>query len=296
MRIKKVIKTIIGEKNANSIRKTFYLKKLRDNKELSDNICSNNTFYNKYKDKRCFILGNGPSLKKVDFSLLQDEIVFTVNNFSKVKDFELVKPDYHLWIDPAFFNLRDDMKYDMDEVLKSYKAMKSVNPVCFVPDFSYDFIKSNKIDEYLDIHYLAIFDTIEKINLCSENFNISSLIPSMTTVVQYAIAIAIYMGFKEIYLLGCDTTGIQITINCALEFKNDNMHAYGNDNSENEIRGLLNNWSMSRVFYDQYILFLGYEKIYEYCKQNKIHLVNCSEPTLITSIPKMKFSDVISQK
>ena len=45
-------------------------------------------------------------------------------------------------------------------------------------------------------------------------------IPSFTTVVQYCIIVAIYMGFNEIYLLGCDSTGIVATINCALNQKN----------------------------------------------------------------------------
>ena len=64
---------------------------------------------------------------------------------------------------------------------------------------------------------------------------------------------------------------------------------------EKEIKGLLSNWSMSQVFYDQYILFLGYEKLFDYCSGHGIKLVNCSDPTLITSIPKADFSEVIKK-
>src|SRR3546814_1865686 len=31
-------------------------------------------FYNRFKGKRCFIIGNGPSLNKIDLSLLRNEI------------------------------------------------------------------------------------------------------------------------------------------------------------------------------------------------------------------------------
>ena len=41
----------------------------------------NAKFQNAYPGKRCFIFGNGPSLKNVDFSLFRDEYTFTVTDF-----------------------------------------------------------------------------------------------------------------------------------------------------------------------------------------------------------------------
>ena len=39
---------------------------------------------NKYKGKRCFIMGNGPSLKAEDLELLKDEYCFGQNKIYKI--------------------------------------------------------------------------------------------------------------------------------------------------------------------------------------------------------------------
>jgi hypothetical protein len=37
------------------------------------------TFRNKHKEERCDIIGNGPSVNKIDLSFLKDEIAFGMN-------------------------------------------------------------------------------------------------------------------------------------------------------------------------------------------------------------------------
>lgn len=297
MLLKETIKRVLGGNGTIKIMKPIKSMRLKNKSSKAYSIWKkNNSYKDIHKGKRCFILGNGPSLKDIDLSLLQDEFVFTVNNFSKVSGFEKVKPDYHLWIDGAFFAIRTDMYYDMKDVMVNYQKMSKLNPVCFVPVDGYEFIKKHKLDKILDIHYIYSIGSIEDININEEKCDISSFIPGMRNVVQYAIIIALYMGFDEIYLLGCDSTSIVTTINCALKQKNDEMHAYDNDNTEKEISGLLQNWDMSDVFYDQYLLFLGYKKINEYCKKRNIKLVNCSSTTLISSIPREDISSVLKRK
>lgn len=290
--LKHIIKSILGEKRYNSLRKN---KILSDFAKIDDNIKykinNNNRFKDIHKNQRCFILGNGPSLKDVDLALLSNEIVFSVNNFCKVKDFKNAKTNYHFWIDDAFFNLRKDMKYNMNNIMKNYSLMSEENAECFVPISALKFIKDNKLDEKLNINYLINGIPFEAFKL--DEFDICSIIPSFTTVVQYCIIVAIYMGFNEIYLLGCDSTGIVATINCALNQKNKDMHAYGNDNTENEINGLLKHWNMSKVFFDQYLLFKGYEYLNDICNNKNIILKNCSEKSLINSIKTASINEAL---
>ena len=55
----------------------FLLKKITDSKfRITINL--NKKLENNHKGKRCFTVGNGPSLKKMDLSHLTNEIVFTV--------------------------------------------------------------------------------------------------------------------------------------------------------------------------------------------------------------------------
>lgn len=286
---------ILGTKTVDAMRfaKANHILK-KNGLEVFENRKNNTIYKDSHKGKRCFILGNGPSLKTVDLGALTDEFVFSVNNFAQVQDYKKAKPDVHLWMDLSFFNLRDDQKYDTEELMKNFYAMGELNPICFLPEESYAFVKENHLEQKLDIHYLSTFDhVLEKKEVYAD---ISKPVTGFATVVQYAIVIAAYMGFQEIYLLGCDTTNIVSVINCALDISNQNMHAYDNDDVNKRYKEMLNKWSMTEIFYDQYILFLGYKKLYETCAAKGIQLVNCSETTIINEIPRKKLSDVLQRK
>ncbi len=194
-----------------------------------ENWKRNIEFKDKHYGQRCFILGNGPSLSEIDLSKLEKEIVFTANFFNKVDGYEKVHTNYHFWIDGALFNQREDVKCNMDEVMDCYRQISKGNPTCFVPFNAADFIKEHRLYDILDIHYLRIkkpLDEYSKEGFKQEELDIAFEIPAWRNVVQYAIEVAIYMGFKEIYLLGCDGTCIMPILDYMLEQDISPMHAY----------------------------------------------------------------------
>lgn len=251
----------------------------------------------KHYGQRCFILGNGPSLNEVDLSKLENEIVFTTNFFNKVDGYKKAHTNYHFWIDGAFFDQREDVKCDMNDAINCYQQMAKEAPVCFVPFFAADFIKEHRLDDILDIHYLRIKKPLDE--YCKEGFKQEELdiafeIPAWRNVVQYAIEVAIYMGFKEIYLLGCNATCVMPVLDYILEQDISPMHVYQDDTVQKMAKGLSQNWSMSELFYDQYLVFWGYEKLYQYCSERNIQLINCTSKTLINKIPRMDIKKVIN--
>ena len=60
-----------------------YLKELKD----------------KYKGKRCFIIGNGPSLTKADLEMLQNEITFATNKIYQIFPQTNWRPTYYGMLD-----------------------------------------------------------------------------------------------------------------------------------------------------------------------------------------------------
>ena len=264
--------------------------------QLEVMLSQNKRFKNTHLGESCFILGNGPSLKNVDLSLLADEFVFTVNNFAFIDGFEKAKTNVHLWMDMAFFNARNDVKLEKEKLISSYAKISTQNPICFVDIKGFSFIRQNKLDEILQINYLY-----QGINHITSNnplhIDISKPITGFYNVVQYAIVIAIFMGFKRIYLLGCDSTGIIETVNFALGLSSIDAHAYV-ESSEISKRNkqIMDNVGMTNVFFGHYCIFLGYDKLYYVCKNLlNIELINCSSQTLITSIPRKNLSDILGQ-
>ncbi len=264
---------------------------MRTPKEVKELRMVNKKYHNIHNGKRCFILGNGPSLRNVDLSLLSDEIVFSCNNFARVKNFQDAKSNYHLWVDEAFFEMRDENKMSHEELMYNYQAMAQVSPVCFVPMYGKKYLHENKIDDMLNINYFDIFEWIRdggKV-LC----DLDEYITGFTTVVQYAVVIAIYMGFKEIYLLGCDSTNILAMLNIAMDIENKEIHAYDTDDAKERYTRLLKKWNIADLFRDQYTFFLGYRMLNAECIRRGIVFKNLSEVTLIDEVERDCLANVL---
>ena len=86
----------------------------------------NMKFKKLYEGERCFILGNGPSLKEQNIELLKHEYVFTVNQFCRNPISEVIKPNFHFWVDDLFFTVDRNKNEDMELVSVMKKFRKSI--------------------------------------------------------------------------------------------------------------------------------------------------------------------------
>lgn len=258
-------------------------------------ISQNSKYKDMHKGKRCFILGNGPSLNLEKLSLLEDEFVFSVNQISRHKEFKHIKPNYHFWADPVFFNITKDKPEDI-ELLASFKNVKTKenNPQCFFPIEAKGFIKEFNLDKELNVNYfksrLMIYDNFD------DEIEFDKLIPGYFTVVQWAISMAIYMGFKEIYLLGCDTTTIVTKINMALNM-GESQYAYEvSQNEKKRMEKAINTHSMEVQMRVESEVLKGYRILNEVAAKKGIKMFNCSKTTIVDSIQRINFEQVISKK
>lgn len=114
---------------ANSILTPEMGVKLRRNKIIKDNsqykglIQTNEKYRNIHDGERCFIIGNGPSLKNVNLSKLCNEYTITVNQSPRMENFKDIHTTYHLWVDERFFHLKQDNPNDMELL----DVMRNVN-------------------------------------------------------------------------------------------------------------------------------------------------------------------------
>ena len=142
---------------------------------------------NKYKGKRVFLIGNGPSLNKTPMYLLKNEYTLCFNRFNIM----LERLD---WI-PTFFTTVDervaeDNSEDLNNMIKKIKY-------CFFPDIHPQnsdfrkFIKKSKNIYWLDLVRNGFYKELPKTGMNG-------------TVANVGIQILAYLGFKEIYLIGVD--------------------------------------------------------------------------------------------
>lgn len=292
--IKEKLTILLGANITNSILSAFLFLTGVSNQEKKS-LARNIEFKDMYKDQKCFILGNGPSVKNMDLSVLVDEKVFTVNQFTRTKIYKEIKPSFHLWSDERFFKLNENDKGDM-EILSDMKNAKisTSKPIVFYKISAKKMIEKYKLDSVLNIYYYSdnlIFDDKYKkeVDMCRS-------IPWFPTVVQYAIFFAIYMGFSEIYLLGCECSGI---LNFIKEKDNNsfiNNYSYTyelNKNEQHNFRKAIEPRTSAQEFIGHYKVFKYYEYLIKYCRKHNVKLVNCTPGGLLDSIPRCEFKDVM---
>lgn len=147
---------------------------------------------NKHKDQRCFIIGNGPSLKTDDLEKIKDEISFGLNRIYCIFPQTDWRPSYYISIDPGalsfeFENIKSGGKFPQFINYKAadlcHKNSDNLWYVCLCGKFNVD-------------PYAPMADRLSD--------DASKYLTKVHTVTANAIEMAIYMGFSEIYLLGVD--------------------------------------------------------------------------------------------
>ena len=155
-------------------------------------------FRNKFKNERCFILGAGPSIRFNDISKLANEYVFAASWFPLHKDFEKLKNVFYCLASPQFWVGSNEFP-----ALLLHSIKRNKNAFLF---FEKSFKDVNSINHYFkeeQMYYTSHLDG--KRNGSEIETDISKPIPYAATVIQdIMLPLSFYMGFKDIYLLGCD--------------------------------------------------------------------------------------------
>ncbi|MEA4971555.1 MAG: 6-hydroxymethylpterin diphosphokinase MptE-like protein [Candidatus Metalachnospira sp.] len=151
-------------------------------------------YQNVYKGKRCFILCTGPSLNINDLEMLEHEYTFGMNSICLVFD----KTKWR----PTFFGIQDDLVYK-----KVAKTLHKENKTKVLYGSTVKLLykkKKNWIGFPLNINYHLYERLWEKRFFAKFSHNAYFEVYDGYSITYSLIQIAIYMGFKEIYLLGAD--------------------------------------------------------------------------------------------
>jgi len=133
-------------------------------------------YYHKHCGERCFVLGNGPSLNKLDLSKLSDEWLFGCNCIYLKRD-ELERGvDYYFLVDTI---LAPQIQHEVNEYL-SHGDIK----VLFLHSAYTDIIHDNGADVIVS--------------------QWSNVVQSFSNTGTLMVIIAAYMGFNPVYMIGMD--------------------------------------------------------------------------------------------
>jgi hypothetical protein len=174
----------------------------------SKNLYYNNQLKNKYAEKRCFVVGNGSSLNKMDLKKLKDEYVFVVNNFILHKDFRLINPAFYVNIEPVSL-LNSYSKNNYYHPHKFYpkidKTFKNLDTLMFFEFSSKQFIEEKGFFKEQKVFFLrSNEESLEAQEEKELQDDFTKPHSFGDGVIWTSVALASYMGFNPIYIIGCD--------------------------------------------------------------------------------------------
>lgn len=268
---------------------SFKLKRFIKHLQYSYCTKDNVNYKNKYSGK-CFILGAGPSLKDVDLNSLTSETIFGLN-FLYLD--ERLSPQYiKFWlIIDVFLNPVTEFYREKIEELDKFLLPDTI---IFVPVEARKYICEFNIFQNKKIVYLSFSGCLwlgddDKMDYLSM-MNLTKPIIAYHNVVGFAINCAIYMGFVDLFLLGCDSDwfmyeGKKIQHSCK----------YGIiDDSDKTTISLFDMSSRENKLLYGYLLYKEYRLLCNAVLSLGVHVFDCTEGGMLDMFPKLALMDALS--
>lgn len=149
-----------------------------------------------YAGRRCFVLGNGPSLATADIQSLGGEITVVMNAFNQHPAMRLWQPAVHCMAEPASAYSNPELFRILEQCLTGYTSTTHVFPIEMKPLLeSAGLLPPERLVFVMqDGRKAAEFDHID----------LTGPIPSAHDTSILAVSVAIAMGCDPIVLLGLD--------------------------------------------------------------------------------------------
>lgn len=147
------------------------------------------SYKNKHLGERCFLIGTGPSLTAEDLELIKNEHSIGCNMIYKMYEKTTWRPDYHCVLDRLY------AKYE------NHDLVSKIHVPLFVPRSTGIRMKKKPVDTIYvnDIYAEGTYVVRGKM---------LSYCWLKASVMLFMLELAMFMGFKEIYLLGVDCTNV----------------------------------------------------------------------------------------
>ena len=275
----------------NKILKSYLINSLVDVHDLlftHPDLKKNVELKDKYNNERIFILGSGSSILLYDLKVLSNECVMTQNSFHMHNDISDINPTFHCVV-PYYQTDKEHsiwIEYigDMKEKMPSTSFIWGLNTKALIDNHHPELIKQSY---YIRTKYNPL--TLKKAKV-----NISKTIMNIPSVLTQCLTVAIYLGFKEIYLLGFDLDQICHTNDqtygrfygmskiTETEFEKDANQKLDVETTD----GWYTWWLMNKQFF----------LIKHFADQNNISIVNGTQGGILSYFKREPIENIIGQE
>lgn len=261
-------------------------KRASSDGQLSDEerhvLDRNRELQNRHRGERCFILATGPSIKRQHLKPLKDEICISVSNFFVHPDYLTIRPRYHC-IAPYHPPITEDAWQTwMTETAAATSAAGAT--MLFGID---DRERNERCDRYRgrQVHYLKFVGPWD--GALANGIDLTKALPPPASVSIMALMAAIYMGFRDVYLLGCDHDWI-LHLNESRHFYEESAHAL--------VRSQYDEWAGTDFELEcgnLLELFRQYRRLMAAARACGTHIHNATAGGLLDAVPRVRLERVL---
>jgi len=259
--------------------------------EFRQIFARNEKFHNIHKGERCFILATGPSINNQNLMPLKNEKCIAVGGFFLHKDVREISPMYHVEA-PSHEPFHMEASKMCFEGYRDHYSEKTTIFLGHRPyEYSYfNFLQQNPEFKNDNIHFLNYTGpALDEHNYKNPDiWDITKPLFGCGTVVYCAIQLAVYMGFKEIYLLGCDHDYLNDI------FRVTNHHFYKEEDGVSDVQHL-SAFTTERWLEVYYFRWKQYRLMNEFLQSNSIYIFNATDGGMLDVFPRVKFEEIISR-
>ncbi|GAG63175.1 unnamed protein product [marine sediment metagenome] len=248
---------------------TCYKSILDKNEELKD----------KYHGKRCFIIGNGPSINQQDLTKLADEYTFVCNTFYLHKQLNIIAPKFYLMREPIMLNnalFPNDIFKEMMEKINFYASQNNNTKFFFNIQYK-NYIDNNKLFSRNQVYYFLFTGSKGKRMV----HDVEKHKPPGRGINPFMLFLAEYLGFKAIYIIGVDLC----------DFKNKDEHHFYPDSFGTKLKKP-SNLELARGLY---LHLSDMEIFYRYFKKEGVQIFNAGVEGMLDTFPRVDYNSLFKQ-
>jgi hypothetical protein len=181
-------------------------------------LARNRQFLNRHAGARCFVIGNGPSLKTQDLRPLAGEVTIVANSFFQHPDHALISPRYYCVGDSQFVADQPNSVAWMRELEAALPNMNLfVLPVARTTFAKHGLFKNHNV---FHVDHVRMARTVKEVRIdLTRPLNVG-----YSTGSGFSIPLALYLGFHEIYLIGFDANWLADVNHGSIHFYDTNKY------------------------------------------------------------------------
>ena len=240
-------------------------------------------YKNCHPGERCFILGSGPSVVRQDLKKLNGEIVITQNNFHVHPDIGLIHPRYHCVV--PFFHAAE-FKDDWVEWFRLMQERLPSDAQVFFHLNTQEMLEENNLFPKRTSYLNAGLNPVVMDQACVD---ITRTIMVVPTVLTQCLTVAIYMGFRKIYLTGFDMDQI-----CHMR-ERDKLRFYGESpitRNAYELKNDEEHDTTGYVWYHYWTMWKQFILLREEAEHRGTEIINLTDGGLLSCYKRQTYEEI----